>query len=281
MIELRAAVDRAAATLAGAGVERHDAVLLAAHVLGVDQGAVRLAIARGDALDDAAAARLDAVVARRALREPLQHITGIAHFRHLDLRVGQGVFVPRPETEVLVDRVLELLHDAPADAHVVDAGTGSGAIAIAIATERPGTRVTAIEASPAAYPWARGNIEREAPSIALVHADFADAPSSLDGEVTVLVSNPPYVPDAAVPRDPEVRLHDPRRALYGGRDGLDAVRALASRGIALVVEGGWIALEHGELQGEAVRSTLEERGWRDAATSVDLTGRDRVTIARR
>lgn len=278
---LRDAIRAASGVLADAGVTGPDVELLAAFALGASASDVRLAMARGDEIADDALARLDALVARRARREPLQHITGVAHFRRLELRVGDGVFVPRPETEVLVDHVLALLREAPADALVVDAGTGSGAIAIAIATERPGTRVTAIEASPAAFAYARANIAALAPSVRLLHADFAAAPAELDGTVDVLVSNPPYVPDAAVPRDPEVRLHDPRLALYGGADGLDAVRALAARGRDLVRARGAIALEHGELQGAEVRSTLAAHGWQQASTSPDLTGRDRVTIARR
>lgn len=278
---LRSAVRSAARVLAAAGVDGPDAVVLAAHVLGVEPGNVRVAMAMDADLAAVDRERFALLVERRVAREPLQHLTGEAHFRHLTLEVGPGVFVPRPETEVLVDAVLELLRATPVDAGVVDACTGSGAIAIAIATERPGTRVMAIEQSADAHAFAARNVARLAPSVDLVLGDATAAPVGLDGRVDVLVSNPPYVPDDAVPRDPEVRLHDPALALYGGADGLDIVRALADRGRSLVVPGGWIALEHGELQGEAVRSVLAEHDWLEPRTRQDLTGRDRVTIARR
>ncbi|GAA2174480.1 peptide chain release factor N(5)-glutamine methyltransferase [Agrococcus versicolor] len=244
--------------------------------------------ARGDVLTDDAARALGALVARRGAREPLQHLTGEAHFRHVTLAVGPGVFVPRPETEVLVDHALRLADAAALGAGrapvVVDACSGSGAVAVAIATERPAAEVHAVELSPDALAWTRRNVAALAPGIRVVEGDVGSLASLLPelvGTVDVLVANPPYVPAAAVPRDAEVRLHDPALALYSGDDGLDVVRALAVVGLRMVRAGGAIALEHGEEQGAAVRDVLGDAGWSHAATHPDLTGRDRVTTALR
>ncbi|MFC7432689.1 MULTISPECIES: peptide chain release factor N(5)-glutamine methyltransferase [unclassified Agrococcus] len=283
--DLEATIAAARAALARVDVVGPDAEILAAHVVGTSLGELRMRMLRGASLDDPQARRLGALVARRAEREPLQHLTGEAHFRHATLAVGPGVFVPRPETEVLVDHALAAL-DALGVAHpvVVDACAGSGAIAIAIATERPAARVHAVEVDDAAIAWTRRNVAALAPRIRLVQGDATRLDALLPdvaGSVDVLVSNPPYVPSAAVPRDAEVRLHDPALALYSGDDGLDVVRGLADVGVRVVREGGCIALEHGEEQGAAVRAVLDAAGWRDAATHRDLTGRDRVTTARR
>ena len=164
----------------------------------------------------------------------------------------------------------------------VDLGTGSGAIALSLATEVPHARVHAAENSVDAFVWTKENFaEVGAENARLAFIDLAVAFPELDGTVSVLVSNPPYVPDAATPRDPEVRLFDPPAALYGGEDGLDVVRTLAQVGLRLVHSGGLIAIEHGELQGAGVRDALAEAGWHSAATHRDLTLRDRVTTALR
>ncbi|WP_029146161.1 peptide chain release factor N(5)-glutamine methyltransferase [Microbacterium luticocti] len=285
LTSLRAALGAAASVLADAGVPDSavDAELLLAHVLGTSRGGVQAAAIRGDALDAAQAARYDALVARRAGREPLQHLTGRAPFRHLELEVGPGVFVPRPETEVVAQLAIDAL-GAVASAHprAIDLGTGSGAIALALATEVPHAEVWAIERSTDAAAWARRNIERHpAAGVHLVVGDLADPPAELIGTVDVVVSNPPYVPDDAIPRDPEVSLFDPPQALYSGPDGLDAVRVLGSVGMRLARPGGVIVIEHGEWQGEPIRDILAAAGWRDARTHRDLTGRDRATVATR
>ena len=223
------------------------------------------------------AARYRELVLRRGLREPLQHLTGVAGFRRIELAVGPGVFVPRPETEVLVEHALLGL---PAGGRAVDLGTGSGAIALSIAHERPDADVIGVERSPEAFAWAEGNRERVgAVNARIVLGDLADAVPEWDGTVDVVVSNPPYVPDGMVPRDPEVERFDPAVALYGGPDGLDPMRAVVVTARRLLAPGGLLAVEHGELQGPAVRALLDD-GWRDAATHPDLTGRDRVTTAR-
>ncbi len=278
---LRAATD----TLAAAGVPTPDvdAELVAGHVFGLSRGELAAASLRGDAAGDGGRDAGDLAVfaeliERRAAREPLQHLTGTAPFRHLELRVGPGVFVPRPETEMVAQLAIDALR-ATADAEpiAVDLGTGSGAIALAMATEVPHARVHAAENSVDAFIWAKENFARIAPHARLAFIDLAEAFGELDGTVSVLVSNPPYVPDAAIPRDPEVRFWDPPAALYGGADGLDVVRTLSRVGLRLLRPGGTLVIEHGEWQGEPIRELLAADGWRATATHPDLTTRDRAT----
>ncbi len=280
---LRSALEDAAAALAAAGIEdpQTDAELLAAHVLGRSRGDVQAAAIRGDALEPEDADAFRILVGRRATREPLQHITGVAPFRHLELRVGPGVFVPRPETEMVAQIAIDALSAAASPAPVaVDLGTGSGAIALALATEVPHAEVYAAENSVDAFIWTRENFTAVgAPNAHLAFIDLAVAFPELDGRVSVVVSNPPYVPDAAIPRDPEVRLYDPPQALYGGEDGLDVVRVLSDVGMRLLHPGGLLVIEHAEVQGAAVRELLAAAGWRAAATHRDLTLRDRATTA--
>lgn len=259
-----------------------DAELLIGHVLGFTRGEVQAAVVRGDAMSDAQASILADLVTRRATREPLQHLTGRAPFRHLELAVGPGVFVPRPETETVAQLAIDALAHTPGASPVgVDLGTGSGAIALAMATEVPHARVFAVELSPEAHAWATRNIAETGAAVTLVRGDFATALTELDGTVTVVATNPPYVPDEAVPRDPEVRDHDPSLALYSGTDGLDAIRAISRRAHALLHPGGTLAIEHGELQAQAVRDILNRDGWRRPETHHDLLGRDRHTTATR
>ncbi|WP_127819507.1 peptide chain release factor N(5)-glutamine methyltransferase [Microbacterium sp. CPCC 204701] len=278
---LRAAVERLAA--AGIADPAVDAELLAAFVLGVTRGGVQAATLRGDAVRPAEVRRLEELVTRRATREPLQHITGVAPFRHLELRVGPGVFVPRPETEVVAQIAIDALRAAASESPAaVDLGTGSGAIALAMATEVPHARVFAAENSVDAFVWTKENFARiGAENARLAFIDLEHAFPELGGTVSVVASNPPYVPDAAVPRDPEVRFYDPPAALYGGEDGLDVVRVLSRAGLRLAHPGGTIVIEHGEWQGEAIRDILAADGWRAAATHPDLTMRDRATTALR
>ena len=278
---LRTAADRLAA--AGIADPAVDAELLAAFVLGGGRGGVQAAAIRGDTLTQTDSDRLEQLVARRATREPLQHITGTAPFRHLELRVGPGVFVPRPETEMVAQLAIDALRAAASASPVaVDLGTGSGAIALAMATEVPHARVFAAENSVDAYVWTKENFGHVgADNATLAFIDLAHAFPELDGTVSVVASNPPYVPDAAIPRDPEVRFFDPPAALYGGEDGLDVVRVLSRVGLRLAHPGGTLVIEHGEWQGEAIRGILTADGWRAAATHPDLTQRERATTALR
>lgn len=282
---LAALIRSAAATLAAAGVATPDAdaELLAAHVWQLSRGALAAAAMRGDDVPAEGRDRFLDLVARRAAREPLQHLTGLAPFRHLELRVGPGVFVPRPETEMVAQLAIDALRAAAGPEPVaVDLGTGSGAIALALATEVPHARVHAAENAVDAFVWAKENFAAVgAANARLAFVDLADAFGELDGTVSVVVSNPPYVPDAAIPRDPEVRFWDPPSALYGGADGLDVVRILSSVARRLLHPGGMLVIEHGEWQGEPIRALLTADGWRAAATHPDLTTRDRATTALR
>jgi release factor glutamine methyltransferase len=274
----------AARRLAEAGVEspRVDAELLLAHVLGVPRG--RLLTLDEAAGDDAA--RFAELVGQRADRVPLQHLTGRAAFRHLELAVGPGVFVPRPETEQLTGWALERLAglDGPI---VVDLGSGSGAIALSIAHEHPGARVTAVERDPGAIAWTRHNamarVATGDTAVGVVAGDMTDPAllSELDGRVAVVVSNPPYVPDDAVlPR--EVADHDPPLALWGGPDGLDVVRGMLTVAARLLHPGGWLGIEHADQQGTALPAVVRAHGaFTDVEDHPDLAGRPRFTTARR
>ncbi|WP_248964331.1 peptide chain release factor N(5)-glutamine methyltransferase [Sphaerisporangium perillae] len=270
----------ATARLAEAGVPspRTDAEEIAAFVHGVRRGQ----------LHTVPDSEFDALfwegIARREAREPLQHITGRAYFRYLSLEVGPGVFVPRPETEVVagwaIDRLREMDVASPV---VVDLGTGSGAIALSIAQEVALAQVHAVEVDPVAYGWAKRNIvEHGQGRVSLHPEDLADCLPELDGQVDLVISNPPYIPPGAVPRDPEVRDYDPSRALYGsGEDGLDEVRAVERTARRLLRPGGLVAVEHADQQGSAVYLVFsEERGWRDARNHADLANRDRFVTAR-
>jgi release factor glutamine methyltransferase len=276
---LREAVD--ALTAAGVPDPRIDAELLLGFVLDSSRGRVQSLEITGAPVNDADAERMRELVLRRAAREPLQHITGRAPFRSLELAVGPGVFVPRPETEQVAQFAIDALRAVASPAPIaVDLGTGSGAIALALATEVPHATVYAVEKSPDAHRWAARNFaEAGVVNATLVLGDLADALHELDGTVSLVASNPPYIPREAVPRDPEVRLYDPELALYGGEDGLDVVRALSATAARLLHPGGTLVLEHGELQGAAIRALLRADGWNAVATHRDFTTRDRATVA--
>ena len=274
----------ATARLAEVGVDspRADAEIIAAHVHGVRRSELHRVP------DSGFNPRFWDEIARRAAREPLQHITGLAYFRYLELEVGPGVFVPRPETEVMTGWAIEALRDMDvAEPLVADLGTGSGAIALAIAQEVPRARVHALEADPLARRWAARNIARTAEAaphtagrLTLHEADFADPAGLPAGSFDLIISNPPYIPlGASVP--PEVGEYDPSTALWSGPDGLDAIRVVEAVARRLLRPGGVVAVEHGAPQGAAVYWVLaEERGWRDTRNHKDLAGRDRFVTAR-
>jgi release factor glutamine methyltransferase len=270
-------ISAAAARLATAGVEsaRVDAELLLAHVLGVERS--RLAVV--DAVPAEVAQTFDALVERRADREPLQHIAGRAPFRNVVLAVGPGVFVPRPETELLVDAVLPTLR-AATEPTAVDLCAGSGALAVAIADEVPTARVYAVENSLAALVWLRRNATGT--SVRVVAADV-DEPALLDdvqGSVDAVVCNPPYVPAASLVA-PEVRA-DPHDAVFAGADGLALMPAVIARAADLLRPGGVLAVEHDDSHGAALPELLTRDGrWRDVADHADLAGRARYAVATR
>lgn len=279
MTGLRAAIAEADRRLAAAGVPspRHDAEQLAAHVLGVP----RAGLLQHDEIDAESYQRL---VARRVRREPLQHILGWAAFRHVELAVGPGVFVPRPETEVVagwaIDRAREVA-SAGRRPLVVDLCTGSGAIALAVASEVPQAVVHAVELAPAALVWAGRNLAGS--SVVLHEDDAVVALPELDGTVDVVVSNPPYIPDDGLVRDPEVLEHDPAEALWGGgSDGLDLMRGVVAAAGRLLRDGGWLVVEHADVQGGSVPALVAAAaGWADVMDHHDLAGRDRFCTARR
>ncbi|MDO4242338.1 MAG: HemK/PrmC family methyltransferase [Actinomyces sp.] len=281
--ELRAAVREAADRLAAAGVAspQVDARLLAEHLLGRP-----LLLADGAPADFLTAYRR--LVERRAAREPLQHVIGLMWFRGLELVSRPGVFIVRPETEVVAGAAIEAARGLGATAGqrlpvVVDLCTGSAAIAAAVAAEVPGVRVLAVEFDQAAATLAEDNCTRLVPGrVEVLGADATDPATlrDLDGQVDVVVSNPPYVPVGAV-EDLET-THDPALALYGGgAAGLEVPCAVVSRASALLRTGGTLVMEHDVGQGAALRRAARAAGFADAATGRDLTGRDRFLLARR
>jgi release factor glutamine methyltransferase len=273
---LAEAVREATAILLEAGVPspRVDAELLADHLLNVGLGRLR-SLMLGDTPAPEGYAEL---VAERAGRVPLQHITGVAHFRYLELAVGPGVFIPRPETESVVQLVIDRLQGMQSP-RVVDLGTGSGAIAGSIAHEVPGAEVHAVEYSPLAHAWAAKNL---APlGVRLVQGDLRDALPELDGTVDVVVSNPPYIPAEAIPTEPEVALHDPPEALYGGgADGMELPTAAAASAARLLRPGGCFVMEHAEVQAGWIADMLRRTGiWTAVTTHLDLNNKERATSA--
>jgi release factor glutamine methyltransferase len=269
-------VRRATRTLADAGVPspEHDAWALLEHATGHTRSSL---LARGLALPG----DYPAYVERRAAREPLQHITGRAYFRHLTLAVGPGVFVPRPETEVVAEAAIQAARAVTGQpAVVVDLGTGSGALALAVRDEVPQVRVLAVEADADAHAWALRNCAGT--DVELRLGDMADAFVDLDGTVDVVVSNPPYIPVGARIRDIEVSDHDPAPALWSGADGLDAMRVVERVAARLLRPGGVVVAEHADLQGTDAPAVFQATGaWTEVADHRDLTGRDRYLTARR
>ena len=279
---LRVLLREAERVLSEAGVAspRVDAELLAAHVVGVPRGRLVTVPPVGEP----AVEEYRALVARRAAREPLQHLLGSAVLGPATLAVGPGVFVPRPETELLLEWGVRALADVPSPL-VVDLCTGSGALALAVAAARPDAAVHAVERDPAALAWARRNIAAHVAAggtpVALHAADVRapDLLAELRGRVDLLVCNPPYVPDGT-PVPPEVAAWDPPAAVFGGPDGLEVVRAVVDRAAALLRPGGWVGVEHDDTHGEAVPELLRPV-FTDVADHRDLAGRPRFATARR
>lgn len=278
VVAVAVAVTAAARTLAAAGVPspRADAELLAGHVLGLSRG--RLALAEG--MSAAGFARYAQLVRRRAARVPLQHLTGTAGFGPLTLAVGPGAFVPRPETELLAQWAV-----GTGGSVVVDLGSGTGAVALAIAHQLPAARVYAVERSAVALAWLRRNAADRAAAgdrpVTVVAGDATDPAvlADLDGTVDLVVCNPPYVP-AGTPVPPEVAEHDPPEAVFAGPDGLAVIRPVLVRAARLLRPGGWLGLEHDQSHPPLLRPLL--RGRFTAVTEHrDLTGRPRYLTARR
>jgi len=264
---------------AGVASPEYDARELLAHVLGTTRAGLVLV----EDVGDGHAEQFAELLARRAAREPLQHLTGTAAFRHVELAVGPGVFVPRPETELLagwgVDRAREVAVSGRTPV-VVDLCTGSGAMALSLATEVPAAEVHAVELDEAAHSWAARNLEGS--GVDLRHGDMAEAFHDLDGTVDVVVCNPPYIPlEAFESVAAEARDHDPSLALWSGEDGLDAMRVLERVARRLLRPGGVVGAEHADVQGESAPAVFAESGrWSDVRDNRDLAGRPRYVTAR-
>jgi len=264
-----------------------DAELILGHVLGVSRGRAQALAVLETAVGEEDRDAIRRLASQRASRVPLQHLTGRAPFRGIELSVGPGVFVPRPETEVVAQIAIDALMAVPdREPIAIDLCTGSGAIALSIANEVPTARLWAIEKSPEAHAWAERNVAALGDGrVELILGDVADAerllPGGVAGRARLLVANPPYVPEGMVPRDPEVREHEPGLALFGGEDGLDLIRVISRVGLRMLAPGGTIVVEHAETQGERLRALLAADGWRTPATHRDLTLRDRATTALR
>jgi release factor glutamine methyltransferase len=265
---------------AGVASPEFDTDELLAFVLRVPRSRLRSV----SALSDDQRSAFESLVARRAAREPLQHLTGVAAFRHVQLQVGPGVFVPRPETELLagwaVEQALLAASRAGAGPVVVDLCTGSGAIAKAIAHEVPNAQVYAVELDPRAHDWAAQNLAGSGVDLRL--GDMAEAFPELEASVDVLACNPPYIPlETWESVAPEVRDHDPYPALFSGADGLDAFRVLERRAAELVRPGGVVGAEHADAQGESAPAVFSATGrWTEIRDHPDLAGRPRYVTAR-
>ncbi|HXO55857.1 MAG TPA: peptide chain release factor N(5)-glutamine methyltransferase [Mycobacterium sp.] len=273
---LRSAIDSATTLLADAGIDsaRYDAEELAAHVAGTERGRLSLLGPPDDLFFD----HYNAAVAARSRRVPLQHLTGTAAFGPLTLSVGPGVFVPRPETEAILEWAVA--QTLPVKPVVVDVCTGSGALALALARHWPDARVIGLDDSDAALDYARRNAVGT--RVEFVRADVTDSVllSELDGQVDLVVSNPPYVPDGAE-LEPEVVEHDPPHAVFGGPDGMAVIPAVGRLAGRLLRPGGLFAVEHDDttssITAEMISST--ER-FDDIVARTDLTGRPRFVTAR-
>jgi release factor glutamine methyltransferase len=270
-VPVREAIDSAVVALSAAGVDtpRLDAEVLLAHALGVDR--TRLVLDRDRPVEGSAVRAFQDAVRRRSVgREPVAYITGTKGFRHIDLAVDGRVLIPRPETETLVEAALDL----PRGARVVDVGTGSGAVALALKDERPDLVVVATDTSPDAIAVARANAARLGLDVTFAEADLLDSV----GDVDAVVSNPPYV-EAAASLQPEIARHEPPRALFAGADGLDVIRRLVARAGASTAR--FVALEIGQGQAEAVADLLRAAGFATVDGRRDLAGIERVVVGRR
>lgn len=268
-------------TSAGVTSPSVDAELLACFVLGLQRSELTMALIREELFPKDKIGKFEAAVARRVKREPLQHITGLAPFRYIELHVGPGVFTPRPETEQLVELAISHVKNVQRPV-VVDLCSGSGAIAIALTTELTDPSVYAVELSEPAFKFLARNFEKYGLDTKNAkNEDLANAFDELEGQVDLVISNPPYIPDSAVPVDLEVQLHEPSLALYGGKDGMDVIRRISSRALYLLKPSGLLLIEHSDSQALAISELLLSQGWLEVSSSQDLAGKDRIISARK
>jgi len=279
-MQIKALISDGKAQIEAAGYSSIDAEILFAHLLGLTRMELHNPIALERALAEVSdeSAIVDSyseLIKRRRNHEPVQYLTGKAGFRNLDLAVGPGVLVPRPETEGLVEEVLKHIANLPGPVSVIDLGAGSGAMAIAIATEAPNTNVIAVEKSSAAIEWLKKNVAFYDESIRIVQGDVVDV---LEGvKCDVIVANPPYVPDSQ-PLPKDVAEFEPAIALFGGRDGLEIPKLFIEAAARLLKAGGLLAIEHTETQGVAIAQLLSSN-FSNISLHQDLTGRPRWSSA--
>ena len=279
-MQIKALISDGKAQIEAAGYSNVDAEILFAHLLGLTRMELHNPIALERALAEISdeSAIVDGyaqLVQRRCNHEPVQYLTGTAGFRNLDLAVGPGVLVPRPETEGLVEEVLKHIANLPGPVSVIDLGAGSGAMAISIATEAPNTHVIAVEKSSDAIEWLKQNVAFYDESIRIVQGDVADV---LDGvKCDVVVANPPYVPDSQ-PLPKDVATFEPAIALFGGSNGLEIPKRFIAAAARLLKVGGLLAIEHTETQGESIANLLSAN-FTQISLHLDLTGRPRWTSA--
>ena len=279
-MDIKALLRGAKSQLAESQISQVDAELLLAHVLGISRMDLHnpvllettlTAISDTDVIEEQFISLLD----RRINHEPLQYLTGVAPFRYLELEVGPGVLVPRPESELLVDAVLAHIKNLPAPVSVIDLGAGSGALALAIATEAKDTRVIAVEKSPEAVYWLKKNVSVIAQNVRVVEGDVADVLPGI--KCDVVIANPPYIPDSqALPRD--VAGFEPHAALFGGPTGMELPRIFITAAARLLKSAGVLVIEHTEEQGAAIASELT-LDFESITLHDDLVGRPRWTSA--
>jgi len=291
--------------LVSAGIDTPvvDSELLAAFALGITRSELKQKLIFGEVMPDEVATRFISLIQQRASRVPLQHLTGKAPFRFLELNVGPGVFIARPETESVAGAAIEWLTQQSTNLNqqsaklnltelnqqqsanqpkqiAVDLCTGTGAIALAIATECPNVAVYAVELDATAQQWAARNIHDIAPQVQLIKGDAQTALPELNNQVDLVISNPPYLAPHQIPTDPEVHAHDPHLALYGGGpDGLEIPQGIVRAAVRLLKPGGMFVMEHGDNQAAAVATLVANGGFERVVSQLDLTGRDRFITA--
>jgi release factor glutamine methyltransferase len=279
-MDIKALLRSAKSELAESQISEVDAEHLLAHVLGISRMDLHNSVLVETTLeavsdDEVIQAQFYSLLDRRVNHEPLQYLTGLAAFRYLELEVGPGVLVPRPESELLVDAVLTHIKNLPAPVSVIDLGAGSGALALAIATEAPDTRVIAVENSPEAVFWLKRNVSVISENVRVVEGDVAEV---LEGiKCDVVIANPPYIPDAQLlPRD--VAGFEPHLALFGGPTGMELPRVFIAAAARLLKSGGVLVIEHTETQASSIAHELA-LDFESITLHDDLVGRPRWTSA--